>query len=229
MEIILTNLGVEKKEKINLNQVRNLQKIMAKSISNGDGIITSDATEDEEIATFIKLIIEKFDSKMDASGAPGIDKEIVNNFFHQCQEFLEWKEKGKISEGKEKTEIMVFGQQTPTLYEIYKQVEGKIDQYFLLSSLSHFDEKTKNLINLSEEEVKNFNVEDRNEIIKKLEKLPIAPLNKELVLDFENITNILYKQKLEKFKKNILNRVFPEFDKLTLQQWEEIKNCENPL
>jgi len=222
-EIILTNLGVEKKEKINLRQVRNLQKIMAKSISNGDGIITSDATEDEEIATFIKLIIEKFGSKLDASGAEGIDKEIVNNFFQQCQEFLEWKGKGEIPEGKEKTEIMVFGKQTPFLYEIYKQVEEKIDQYFLLSSLSYFNDKTKDLIKLSEEEVKNFNVEDRNEIIKKLEKLPIAPLNKELVLDFENITNILHKEKLEKFKKNILNRVFPEFDKLTLQQWEEIK------
>ncbi len=222
-EIILTNLGVEKKEKINLSQVRNLQKIMAKSISNGDGIITSDATEDEEIATFIKLIIEKFGSKLDASGAEGIDKEIVNNFFQQCQEFLNWKKKGEIPEGKEKTEIMVFGKQTPFLYEIYKQVEEKIDQYFLLSSLSHFDDKTKDLIKLNEEEVKNFNVEDRNEIIKKLEKLPIAPLNKELLLDFENITNILHKEKLEKFKKNILNRVFLEFDKLTLQQWEEIK------
>jgi len=222
-EIILANLGIEKKEKINLSQVRNLQEIMSKSISNGDGIITSDATEDESIATFIKLIIENFGSKMDASGVPGIDKEIVNNFFHQCQEFLKWKEKGEIPDGKEKTEIMVFGQQTPALYEIYKQVEEKIDQYFLLSSLSHFDEKTKALVKLSEEEVKNFNVEDRNEIIEKLEKLPIAPLNKELILDLKNITNILYKDKLEKFKENISNRVFPEFDKLTLQQWKEIK------
>jgi len=222
-EIILTNLGVEKKEKINLNQVRNLQKIMSKSISNGDGIITSDATEDEEIATFIKLIIEKFGSKLDASGAPGIDKEIVNNFFQQCQEFLNWKEKGILPDGKEKTEIMIFGQQTPFLYEIYKKVEEKIDQYFLLSSLSHFDEKIDEIMKLSAEEVKDFNVENRNEIIEKLEKLPIAPLNKELVLDFENITNILYKEKLKKFKKNISNRIFPEFDKLTLQQWEEIK------
>lgn len=222
-EIILTNLGIEKKEKINLNQVRNLQKIMSKSISNGDGIITSDATEDKEIATFIKLIIEKFGSKLDASGAPGIDKEIVNNFFQQCQEFLNWKEKGILPDGKEKTEIMIFGQQTPFLYEIYKKVEEKIDQYFLLSSLSHFDEKIDDIMKLSAEEVKDFNVENRNEIIEKLEKLPIAPLNKELVLDFKNITNILYKENLEKFKKNISNRVFPEFDKLTLQQWEEIK------
>jgi len=222
-EIILTNLGIEKKEKINLSQVRNLQKIMAKSISNGDGIITSDATEDEEISNLINLIIEKFGSKLDASGAPGIDKEILNNFFHQCQEFLEWKEKGEISEGKEKTEIMVFGQQTPFLYEIYKQVEEKIDQYFLLSSLSNFDEKTKDLPKLSEEEVKNFNVEDRNEIIKKLEKLPIAPLNKELVLDLEGITNILFKEKIKRFKENITNKIYSESDKLSIKQWEEIK------
>jgi len=222
-EIILANLGIEKKEKINLSQVRNLQKIMAKSVSNGDGVITSDATEDEEISNLINLIIEKFGSKLDASGVAGIDKEIVSSFFIQCQEYLEWKEKGKISEGKEKTEIMVFGQQTPALYEIYKQVEEKIEQYFLLSSLSQFDEETENLIKLSEEEVKNFNVEDRNEIIKKLEKLPIAPLNKELALDLEGITNILFKEKIKKFKENIINKIYSESDKLSIKQWEEIK------
>ncbi|HRR95789.1 MAG TPA: hypothetical protein P5150_03535, partial [Candidatus Ratteibacteria bacterium] len=222
-EIILTNSGIEEKEKINLSQVRNSQEIMAKSILNGDGIITPDSSEKEEISSLIKIIIEKIGWKIDVNGEKGIDKEIVDEFFKECSEYLNWYEKGIIPDDKETTDIMIFGKETPYLHNIFTQIEEKIEQYFLLSNFLKFDEKTEELLKLKEDDFKNIDIENRDILIEKLKKLPIAPPNKNLILDFDGIINILYKDKIKNFKENIVNKIFPNSNKLTLENYEKIK------
>ncbi|HOV22342.1 MAG TPA: hypothetical protein PLW95_06670 [bacterium] len=222
-EIILTNSGIEEKEKINLSQVRNSQEIMAKSILNGDGIITPDSSEKEEISSLIKIIIEKIGWKIDVNGEKGIDKEIVDEFFKECSEYLNWYEKGIIPDDKETTDIMIFGKETPYLHNIFTQIEEKIEQYFLLSNFLKFDEKTEELLKLKEDDFKNIDIENRDILIEKLKKLPLAPPNKNLILDFDGIINILYKDKIKNFKENIVNKIFPNSNKLTLENYEKIK------
>ncbi len=222
-EVILTNSGIEEKEKINLNQVRNSQEIMSKAVLNGDGIITPDSSTKEEISSLIKIIIEKIGWKIDVNGEKGIDKEIVDEFFKECSEYLNWYEKGIIPDDKETTEIMIFGKETPYLHNIFTQIEEKIDQYFLLSNFLKFDEKTEELLKLKEDDFKSIDIENRDILIEKLKKLPIAPPNKNLILDFDGIINILYKDKIKNFKENIVNKIFPNSNKLTLENYEKIK------
>jgi len=222
-EVILTNSGIEEKEKINLNQVRNSQEIMSKAVLNGDGIITPGSSEKEEISSLIKIIIEKIGWKIDVNGEKGIDKEIVDEFFKECSEYLNWYEKGIIPDDKETTDIMVFGKETPYLHNIFTQIEEKIDQYFLLSNFLKFDEKTEELLKLKEDDFKSIDIENRDILIEKLKKLPIAPPNKNLILDFDGIINILYKDKIKNFKENIVNKIFPNSNKLTLENYEKIK------
>ncbi len=222
-EVILTNSGIEEKEKINLNQVRNSQEIMSKAVLNGDGIITPGSSEKEEISSLIKIIIEKIGWKIDVNGEKGIDKEIVDEFFKECSEYLNWYEKGIIPDDKETTEIMIFGKETPYLHNIFTQIEEKIDQYFLLSNFLKFDEKTEELLKLKEDDFKSIDIENRDILIEKLKKLPIAPPNKNLILDFDGIINILYKDKIKNFKENIVNKIFPNSNKLTLENYEKIK------
>jgi len=103
---ILTNLNLEDKEIINLSQVRDLQKIMAGSATNGDGIITPDATEEKEVSEFIKDVMDTVGTVMDASGKLGIGEEQLNLFLQEAKDYLNWISEKKIPEGKTKTEIM---------------------------------------------------------------------------------------------------------------------------
>lgn len=223
-EIILKNIGIEDKEKINLSYVRDLQNIMSKAGSNGDGVITPESAEKKDVSEVIKVIMQTIGTKMDASGQPGVDKEIVSTFFLQCQEYIEWAKQGEIPEGKEKTEIMIFGNETPALYNILTRIREKIDQFFILSSLLKFDEKTEQLIKLNEEITGQIDIENEEILVEKLKKMPVAPLNKEMVLYLDKDINILFKKDVEEFKEKLFNKIYPDTDKLTQQQWEEIKN-----
>lgn len=223
-EIILKNIGIEDKEKINLSYVRDLQNIMSKAGSNGDGVITPESAEKKDVSEVIKVIMQTIGTKMDASGQPGVDKEIVSTFFLQCQEYIEWAKQGEIPEGKDKTEIMIFGNETPALYNILTRIREKIDQFFILSSLLKFDEKTEQLIKLNEEITGQIDIENKEILVEKLKKMPVAPLNKEMVLYLDKDINILFKKDVEEFKEKLFNKIYPDTDKLTQQQWEEIKN-----
>jgi len=141
---------LEDKEIISLSQVRDLQKIMAGSATNGDGIITPDATEEKEVSEFIKDVMDSVGTVMDASEKLGIGEEQLNLFLQEAKDYLNWISEKKIPEGKTKTEIMIFGNETPHLYEIFKDVENKIDEYFLQCAMVKFDERTAIRMRLKE-------------------------------------------------------------------------------
>jgi len=82
-ELILTNLNMPGKNEISLDQVRDVQSIMARAANNGDGIIPPEVTSDADLAQFITSIMESVGSRMDACGKPGISEDELKKFFHE--------------------------------------------------------------------------------------------------------------------------------------------------
>ncbi|MCD6407454.1 hypothetical protein J7L87_00180 [bacterium] len=223
-ERILKNTGIPESKEISLSRVRDLQKIMADAGANGDGVITPDTAKEPEVSQLISLIMSSVGSVQDKSGKPGINQEILEEFFNQAKGYIEWINEGKIPEGEEKTEIMVYGKQTEEIFKIMKEVEEKIDNYFLLCGLAKIDERVIEHAKLKQKELEETTFEEKQILFEKLNRLPLAPVNKEEILNFDKEINILYREKIEKLK-SVLEKIYgEEISSLTKERWENFKN-----
>jgi hypothetical protein len=225
-KVVLSNLGEkDKQNRITLSQVRNLQGIMAGSATNGDGVITPDATGDTELSKLINLIMKTVGSSNDASGKPGINAIQTNEFFTQGLLYLEWIEKGKIPVDKDKTDVMVWGKDTPDTFTCLKNVENKVEEFFAQCAITRFDDRVKNSLQLKQKELDEMDFTDRSIILDRLKTAPLAEINSEGVLHLDGYINSLYVDAFKDFKKNVLAKIYGgDIKQLTQKQWEEVKN-----
>lgn len=225
-KIVLSNLNEQKNpDRITLAQVRNLQGIMACSSANGDGIITTDVTQDAELAQLIDLIIKTIGSSKDASGKDGIGASQVTEFFSEAALFLEYLDRGKIPPGKSKTEIMVWGDETPVSFDTIKKVEHKIDEFFAQCAMAVFDERIITALQLKQKELEEMDFTDRNRLLERLKTAPLARINSNLVLTIDKNINPLFVDDINALKDRVLVKIYgPDISVLTQKQWEETKN-----
>jgi len=224
-DLILTNLGHSSATEISLDQVRDLQHIMASSENNGDGVITPEGIQDKNLSQFISTVMETIGSIQDASGKPGIGKEQLDTFYAETESHLSWKLKGEIPQGQNKTEIMPWGTETPQAYELVASLENKIDQYFTQCAMVRFDEQSSIQMKLRQKELEEMDFSDEAGMEIRLEKAPLAPPNAEGILNLEENINSLYIQKISDLKEKVLKRILGESIKqLTGEQWNKVKN-----
>ena len=225
-KIVLSNLNEkDNPDKITLYQVRNLQGIMASSTTNGDGIIIPDVKENPELSELINLIMETIGISTDASGKSGINGIQATEFFAEATLYLEWLKKGKIPDGKEKTDIMIWGRETPNAFILLENIEKKVDEFFAQCAMTQFDNRVKNSLQLKQKELDETDFTDKTLIRNRLKTAPLAEINSEGVLPLNGYINSLFVDAINNFKKNVLVKIYGEdIKQLTQRQWEESKN-----
>ncbi len=224
-EIILTNLNLPDAKKISLNQVRDVQSIMANAINNGDGIIPPEATSDPSLVQFITSAIETVGFVFDASGKAGIGQEQLNMFFHEIESYLTWKEKGEIPKGDNATDIMPWGAQTPEAYRLILNLEEKIELYFAQCAMVRFDGRAAGQMQLRQKELEEIDFTDKSIIEARIKDAPLAMPNSKGILDIEGIINPAYAKCLCELKEKVLKPALGGASKhLACEQWDKVKN-----
>ena len=224
-ELILTNLNISGTSEISLAQVRDVQNIMASAANNGDGIIPPEATSNADLAQFITSIMDTVGSRMDACGKPGISEEELKKFFHEAETYLAWKAEGEIPKGHECTEILPWGIETGKAYDLVRNLEGKMDQFFAQCALVKFDERAAAQMQLREKELGEIDFTDTAGMMDRLKDSPLASPNSAGLLNFEEAINPLYVDSLLELKEKVLSRALGDsLERLNENEWREVKN-----
>jgi len=225
-EIVLSNLNIPDTEKITLSSVRNIQGIMASSATNGDGVITPEDTDDHELSGLIRAIMATTGTTPDAGGKNGVSGSQINTFFSGAENYLAWLEKGRVAKGEEKTGIMVWGKEdTPRAFTVISAVEEKIDEFFALCDIYRFDNRIKESLKLTDRELEEMDLTDRNLLVSRLKKAPVAEINEKGILDLSGKTNQAYREDLKNLSEKILVKVFGrEVKELSREDWGKVKN-----
>jgi len=235
-ELILTNLNMPGEKEISLAQVRDVQSITARAANNGDGIIPPDVTSNTDLAQFITSIMDTVGSRKDACGQSGISEDELKKFFHEAETYLAWKTQGEIPKDQKSTEIMPWGIDTPKAYDVVKNVEEKVDQFFAQCALVKFDERAAAQMQLREKELEKIDFTDTAKMTDRLKDSPLASPNPEGLLNFKGAINPLYGDSLFELKEKVLSRALGNSVKqLTENEWRTTKNifrsyrawCEN--
>ena len=225
-EVILNNLNIPSAQEISLDQVRNVQSIMAGSANNGDGIIPPEATHDPDLAQFIENVMDTVGSALDACGKPGINEEHLKDFFDEAEAYLAWKAKGKIPQKQDTTEVMFWGAETSQAYELVASLDGKIEQFFTQCAIVKFDERAVAQMQFfRQKELEEIDFTDKSVMEDRLKDGPLALPNPEGILDLEGMINPLYMDRLLVLKENVLRRALEGPVKyLTEKEWGKVKS-----
>ena len=220
-KLILKNLGKPEENKLTLEELRNDKAIRSRSYNNGDGVVTPDTEQSDEINQRIDLIMKTAGSADDVSGVKGINKVILEKFALESTAFLEWDKKITDDDGT----LLCFGENTPTVYEKYLAVKDDIDNYFLNSETLEF-------FSVEPERVAKkdlaADVRAPQEVKAMLEKSVLALPRTDCTLDLNDRLNPLLRAGIEAFFALKEGAALLEDNKLTAAEWAGFKKTIAP-
>lgn len=138
---ILANLGLEK-DTISLADTSDSVAIFAKTLLNGDGIVTPASTTDAELSDTIAKAVATVGSLTDRSGAAGIDEALTGAFYGALADYSAWVKAGE-------ADIYPFGANTEAALAACDAIKDKVADFFTRCKLLAFDESVAASVSVS--------------------------------------------------------------------------------
>ncbi|MCL2328745.1 MAG: hypothetical protein FWC39_09595 [Bacteroidetes bacterium] len=214
---ILDFLSAPSMETISAEQTANVENMFANTDFNGDGIITTISTDNEELKKAIETIAACMGSLTDRCGLEGISEEKITEFFTECANYTQW---CAIAESN-KTEYFPFGEETADLFATFTAVREKINDFFFQCKFAQYNTEFANTslpINCADV----LQTPQEAELQTIINKLPISPISTTAQLSFVEKINPAWETQLTQFYTNIFSKAYSQTF-MTEQQWRTIE------
>lgn len=215
-------LGKDEKEEFTVADALELEHALAANTFNGDGIIieSTDATGTHQL--LIRDIVKIMGSVIDRSGKPGVDVALIDGFFVRVKQYLDWVEQGNAQD------IKPFGEETENAGKNLLALCVKIDDFFTRNALLQFEENARASVNASDAAISVISSSLLTYENEQLAALPLAHVTGDGELSLHEGINPAWQQKMSEFTKNICGKLFPDQQKISLQDWLHIKQIMAP-
>lgn len=141
---ILQNLGKADAAVLTVADTDDLAKIFPADQLNGDGIITVELADSEDIKLLINTLLSLGIQKVDRSGALGIDETQLTEFVDAGQALIDWRALGaSIS--------TAFAEKTAEVYQLVTALDAKVSDFFVRCQLAAYDNNATAALNASAE------------------------------------------------------------------------------
>lgn len=144
---ILTNIGRPDAPAITPEDAADVQRILAGTTLNGDGIVPPSAAKEPETAAVIRDIMALVAAKPDRGGEAGIGKDEAEIFFAAIDAYLAW-----WNEAQNQPGILPLGEATLPAVEALQAVSAKVDDYFFRCRLAAYDPQAGAALNADAED-----------------------------------------------------------------------------
>ncbi len=215
---ILVNIDKADAQEIMVTETSDTVAIFLNTKFNGDGIVTEDATDDEDLKKLINDIILCVGSLTDRSGKEGITKELLETFVNLCEAYNNWYLKTKAPQNN----ILPFGDSTEEVFELISVLKPKIDDYFIRCSLAEYDPESALALNSLSARMELINHKDITSEMEEIERLPLAKIIVNQPLSFEKAINPSWKNKILKLKQIVYDSTEINKTELSEKDWEEL-------
>ena len=212
---ILKNLGLEKEE-ISIADTADIKAIFAKAKANGDGIITVNSSDDAAVKATIENIIASFGSKVDRSGDPGVDKDMVEAFYAACNDFAQWN-----AAAKDDAAILPYGDDTAAALASCEAIASKVSDFFIRCRLVDYNVAYSESVDVAAEKVSAISEKNLSECRDEISQYPLAHPVKEGVLPFTGI-NPAWQAAFDCLKTHVLDVDFKGKDGITEDEWNAV-------
>lgn len=217
-KIILKNLGKSHAESLTVEDTSDKEKIFAATRFNGDGVITEDTPEESESKQLVKEIMMIVGSVNDRGGKAGINEQLLNEFYAECEKYAQWCGKKET----EKAAVLPLGEDTEGAYQVITSVQSKIDDYFLRCRLAAFDPQTTAILNLQTERVANITEKDLSSCMDEISTYPIAKIGADFSLPLLKGINPAWENQIRLFNQKVVAKITEGKKELTESDWRKV-------
>lgn len=216
---ILINLDRPDAQEIALDDMADIEKMIAGTRFNGDGIVPAEAAEDPALRQIINDIMDCFGSERDRGGLPGISREKQELFFAEAQAYSEWHREAEDNAPV----VLPFGEATVAAAAAFNTVQAKIDDYFTRCRLAAFDCRSLNALNRREEEYLAIAENNLAPSLEEVSGFPLARIEGDKALPLKEGINPAWKNAMAMFEEHVLKPLGFDEPSLTEAQWESIR------
>ncbi|WP_348731523.1 hypothetical protein [Rheinheimera texasensis] len=167
---ILQNLGKPDATALSTADTADLALIFPADQLNGDGVITVELANTDALKQLINTLLELGIQTPDRSGAPGINREQLDQFVSAGQEFCQWQQQGEAVS-------KVLGDATDEAWQLHSSLHAKVTDYFIRCQLAAYDANATAALNGSAEDYAALSRQLLNASNSADSHLPLATVN----------------------------------------------------
>ncbi len=216
---ILKSLGKADSTEITIDDMADMERIVAGTRFNGDGVIPADAADDAAIQQVITDVIDCLGSEEDRSGKPGISQEKLDQFFAEALAYSEW-QKEALTNART---LCPLGDATMSAAEALLAVQDKVDDYFTRCRLAAFDVRALNALNRQAEEYIAIADKNLSPALGEMKGFPLARVDVQKALPLKEGINPAWITAMAAFDAQVIKPLMGEKTTLTETEWESIR------
>ena len=215
---LLSSLGKSEVGYVTPTDLVDSSDILKHAVFNGDGVITIAAANSTLLQNVINDIIAGVGSVPDLSGEQGINADLVDRFFSECNAYFSWMQSGIEQEAT----IFPFGDGTQASFAAFSAIRAKVDDYFLRCRLAAYDRESTMALNLQTDRVASITGKDLLQCLDEIGGFPLARIEAGHALPLKHGLNPVWEPQMARFAELVLAKVAPGSEWLDEQQWGSI-------
>lgn len=217
--IILRNLGKEHADSLTVEDTSDMEQIFMAARFNGDGIITEETVDTDDLKVLVNEIITCMGSVTDLGGKPGISIELLQQFMDACTLYLAWHAKAENNSA-----IFPLGENSEAAYASYLAIKAKVDDYFIRCRLAAFDPQSTAALNLSVARVEAISEKDLSASLDEIATYPLAKVEPGKPLPLAGGINPAWEKAMASFSELVARQQFIGNTTITETEWLSLNN-----
>ncbi len=206
-----------------LAEIRTLKGELERSPVSAAGVVTPDATGEEDLRRFLEDVIRATGGVEHPAGSKGVDHAILERFRSDGERLLEWARRARVVSGQV-SDVMPLGVATPQAWEVLERLRNVMDDFYVTCRVVGQDPSLKGRLWPVRDARNGPLPEDTDGLRKLMLSSPLAEPNSDGVLDFGGRLNVFYRDDLEALRKAVLAPLIGAgSERLSEGDWEMVK------
>ena len=209
---VLSHLGKPEDGLVTQADMADIAKGVAAKLFNGDGVLPAHDDLDPEVKEFVEAGLAVVGGAEDASGAPGLTKELGEAFAGALKDWVDWRGALAASE-------LPAGENTEKAYALLQEIAPKVEDFFLRCRLAAFAPQAETPLNADEKLLEALQKETLDKDA--LSALPLSRISADADLPIAAGLNPLWREKLDAFCA-LAEPLLPHEEKITYKDWKKV-------
>lgn len=214
---ILKSLGKADASSISLEDVADIDKLVASLRFNGDGVVCCAQIECNALRATVEDIARTNGTVADMSGAQGINLEITDQFFKDAQAYVDW-----YAHGEADAAVLPIGADSQAASVALQVVKDKVDDYFTRCELAAYDARAAEPLGCSAGDYQQLSAKSLTAQHEEVALFPLAAIAANKNLPLVDGINPAWSSRLAALRSNVVKPVLGDRQSISADEWRAL-------
>jgi hypothetical protein len=214
----LAYLGKPDAVSIDVADLADSSKLFEPGHLNGDGIVPAELAPDAWLAEAITLIGSTLGPRADRSGAPGIDRAMLDTFMADARAVCAWHDRTQDGAGA----ILALGEATGEAVAAFDAVQAKVDDWYTRCRLAAYDARAADALNPADAVYAGLSGEALSADHEGVAALPLARVAAGAALPLREGLNPAWQVRIAALREQVVAPLLGTRDTLDAASWADV-------